>query len=295
MLRPVFEHAKLLVCCTFLACQPTGEAEAPAKDPGEAREEPEAEPLSPKTIGDTIAEDQFKALHELSAEQRPAPLGEMIDLAGTKAYFVAPHATAPLPGVVVVHEWWGLNDHVKYWADRLAADGYAAIAVDLYGGQVASDPDGAMALMKGMDEARAQEIMAAAHRFLAEDPRVGAKKRGVIGWCMGGGWALRQAMTEQGVDAAVIYYGRLVDDPKQLAGVEANVLGIFGNQDEGIPPAAVDAFEAAMQKAKRQVEIHRYEAPHAFANPSNPRYDTVAAGDAWEKVRGFLRRELASP
>jgi len=128
-------------------------------------------------------------------------------------------ATAPLPAVIVIHEWWGLNDHVRHWADRLAADGYAALAVDLYGGKVATTPDEAMAAMKSVDEAKAKakSMLAAAHRFLADDPRIDAKRRGVIGWCFGGAWSLQHAIAEADLDAAVIYYGRLSTEPAQLA------------------------------------------------------------------------------
>lgn len=249
---------------------------------------------TPATWGG-LSEEEFKALHALTGEKAPAPKGEMIEIAGARAYLsLPPNAKPPIAGIVVIHEWWGLNDHIKHWSDRLAGAGYAAVAVDLYGGTVATTPDEAMAAMKTVNAERAEEILAAAHAFLAKDPRIQAKKRGVIGWCFGGGWSLRQALAVENLDAAVIYYGRLETEPKELTKIEAKVLGIFGNQDHGIPPKTVDAFDAALTTAGVEHEIYRYDAPHAFANPSNARYNQAAATDAWSHVQAFLKANLGS-
>jgi carboxymethylenebutenolidase len=283
-----------------LACQAPPQAtstavETPSDAPNDEpamHTEPEPEPLAMTNTG-ILSEQEFAALHELTDAKPPAPKGIEIELAGTKAYLSLPEgATAPLPGVVVIHEWWGLNDHVRHWTDRLAADGYAALAVDLYGGKVATTPEQALETMKKVDDAKARKLLTAAHRFLAEDPRVKAPKRGVIGWCFGGGWSLQQAIMQPDLDAAVIYYGRLDTDPKVLAKITAPVMGVFGNQDEGIPPAAVDAFAKAMKEAGESLELHRYDAPHGFANPSGAHYDAKAAEDAWGHVRAFFAAQL---
>jgi carboxymethylenebutenolidase len=251
---------------------------------------------SPEPMGWTgvLDEAAFAALHELRTDADAAPLrGREITIEGTRAWLSLPDAaTAPLPAVIVIHEWWGLNDHIRRWTDRLAADGYAALAVDLYGGRTATTREEASAYMREVDENAARATLLAAHRFLATDPRVRAQKRGVIGWCFGGGWSLQLAMAAPDLDAAVIYYGRLVADPSQLAAIRAPVLGVFGLRDRGIPPAAVDAFEAAMKSAGRDVEILRYDADHAFANPSGARYDAVHATAAFAAVRKFLERTL---
>jgi carboxymethylenebutenolidase len=240
-----------------------------------------------------LSEEDFKALHQLRTDKPPAPRGEMIDLAGTRAYLSLPAgAKAPLPGVVVIQEWWGLNDNIKHWSDRLAADGYAALAVDLYGGKVATTPDEAMAAMKSVDEARTLATLQAAHAFLASDPRIRAKKRGSIGWCFGGHWSLRLALVAPDLDAAVIYYGRLVTDAAELKAIRASVLGVFGNLDKGIPPENVNEFEAALKAAGVKHRILRYDAEHAFANPSSPRYDQPAARAAWDEARAFLAKTL---
>ena len=239
-----------------------------------------------------LTEEEFKALHDLTDKAPPAPKGTMIDLAGARAYLSLPEGKPPFPAVVVIHEWWGLNGHIQHWTDRLAADGYAALAVDLYGGRVATTPDSAMAYMRAVDDARAVAIMRAAHDYLRTNTRIRAARTGSIGWCFGGGMSLKLALAEPELDAAVIYYGRLVTDPEELAAIKASVLGIFGNKDESIPPAVVNDFEAALTTAKVPHEIRRYDADHAFANPSAASYDQKNAGAAWSEVEKFLAAHL---
>jgi carboxymethylenebutenolidase len=298
-----FASLSLLACqgspqTASTAVEPT--SEPPTSEP-ETKAEPTAdagktgEPPLVTTNTGILSEKEFAALHTLTDAKAPPPKGIEIELpgVGAKAYLsLPPGAKAPLPGVVVIHEWWGLNDHIRHFTDRLAADGYAALAVDLYGGKVAATPAQAMETMKKVDDATARKILTAAHRFLAEDSRVKASKRGVIGWCFGGGWSLQQAIMQPDLDAAVIYYGRLETDPKVLAKIHAPVMGVFGNEDEGIPPAAVDAFAKAMKEAGESLELHRYDAPHAFANPSSGNYDTQAAEDAFGHVQTFFAAHL---
>jgi carboxymethylenebutenolidase len=240
-----------------------------------------------------LSEAEFKALHELRTDQPPALQGQLIQVGGARAYLSLPRgATAPTPGIVVIHEWWGLNQHIQHWADRLAGLGYAALAVDLYGGTVATTPDEAMAAMKAVDEGNARRILAAAVDFLAADSRVQAPRRGVIGWCFGGGWSLQTAIDHPQLDAAVIYYGRPETDAARLGRIEAKVLGVFARQDKGIANEAVDKLEQDLKKAGVAVEIHRYDADHAFANPSSPRYQEAAAEAAWKEVVDFLDATL---
>lgn len=240
-----------------------------------------------------LSEEGFKALHQLKTAEAPPARGAMIELAGGRAYLSLPEgAKSPLPGLVVIQEWWGLNDHIKHWTDRLAADGYAALAVDLYDGKVAGTPDSAMAYMKAVNDTRALEILRAAHAFLATDPRIQAKRRGSIGWCFGGGMSLKLALNAPDLDAAVIYYGRLVTDPEQLKAIKAPLLGIFGNKDQGIPPDAVNQFEAGLKAAGVRHKILRYDAEHAFANPSAANYDEKNAAAAWKEARAFLTAHL---
>jgi len=252
----------------------------------------EARPPAPMGWTGVLDEKEFAALHELTEGKAPELRGKMVKIGDSNAYLSLPETGKPKSAVLVIHEWWGLNDHVKHWADRLAADGYAALAVDLYGGAVATTRDEALANMKAVDDAAALATLQAGLKFLAEDERVKAGKLACIGWCFGGGWSLRLAMAAPGLDAAVVYYGRLVDDPDQLKKIHAPLLGVFGKRDTGIPPEAVDAFEAAMKKAQRPATILRFDADHAFANPSGARYDSVNAAAAWKQVRNFLGEHL---
>jgi carboxymethylenebutenolidase len=281
-----------LLLAAALACaggKGTTATEVEAPQPAPAQSE------TPTSSGLTgiLDEEAFKALHQLTDASAPELRGEEIALAGTKAYLSIPKdAKAPLPAVIVIHEWWGLNDHIRHWTDRLAEDGYVALAVDLYGGQVATDPDTAMTLMKAVDENTAHAILSAAKAYLAGDPRFASDKQAVIGWCFGGGWSLRQAIADPDLDAAVIYYGHPTTDAAALAKINAPLLGIFANQDQAIPPAVVDEFAKAVDDAGKSLELHRYDAVHAFANPSNAKYDQKAAADAWNHVRSFLAKHL---
>ena len=248
----------------------------------------------PKPATGGLGEEEFARLHELRTGKAPKLHGTNLEVGGAKAYLSLPKTGKPTAAVLVIHEWWGLNDHIKHWSDRLAADGYAALAIDLYGGVVATTREDASSAMRNVDSEAAVKTLKAAHAFLASDPRVKAAKRACIGWCFGGGWSLRLAMAAPDLDAAVVYYGRLVTDAGQLAGIKAPILGVFGNQDRGIPPSSVDAFEKAMKKAGKILELRRYDANHAFANPSSARYDQANASRAWREVRAFLKRHLSA-
>ena len=202
----------------------------------------------------------------------------------------------PLPGLIVIHEWWGLNDNIQAMTERLAAQGYVALAVDLYNGGVAATPDEAQALMR---EAMNQEAVSTmnleqAQAYLTTQEAV--SRVGVIGWCFGGTWALRAALAmPDALDAAVIYYGQPVTDRDRLATLDMPVLGLFGSEDEGIPVAQVRTFEETLGALGKDAEIHVYEgADHAFANPSGERYDAEAAEDAWAKTLAFLAEHLGN-
>lgn len=199
-----------------------------------------------------------------------------------------------LPGLVVIHEWWGLNDNVKAMARRLAGEGYAALAVDLYGGKVAQTPDEAMTLTReaGANEGASRANLESAYAYLVDE--VKAPRVGSIGWCFGGGMSLTLALARPAeLDAAVIYYGRLVTDPALLDPLQMPILGIFGAEDQGIPVASARAFEAALEALGKDATIVVYEgADHAFANPSGQNYQPEAAEDAWDKTLAFLSRTL---
>ena len=234
-----------------------------------------------------LTEAEFKALHASPMETKDTLKGEAVDLAGTKAYLSLPAGKGPFPAIIVIHEWWGLNDNIKHWADRLASAGYAALAVDLYGGVVATTPDDAMKTMKAVDQQKALATLKAAYDYVGTDARIMATKRAVIGWCFGGGYSLQTALSIP-VDGAIIYYGQLETDPDKLKAIKGKLLGIFGKQDKGIPPEQVAKFDKALEQAGVKHEIFEYDAVHAFANPSNPKYDEKSAADAWTHVLAFL-------
>ena len=241
-----------------------------------------------------LTEKEFQALHELKAETAPPRKGQMLEIAGARAYLSLPEkAHKPIPGVLVIHEWWGLNEHIMHWADRLAAQGYAALAVDLYGGKVATTPEEAMAAMKTVDPKRSQEILKAAHQYLMTSARVQSTHTGVIGWCFGGTWSLRSGMAIPELNAAVMYYGRPVLNVDELKTLKTPVLAIFGSKDESISNDVVEEFDEALSDAGVSHRILKYDAPHAFANPSAPgRYDAEAAAAAWDQVKDFLAEHL---
>lgn len=242
-----------------------------------------------------MTEEEFAALHNLAPDE-PVPLaGRDVLVADTRAYLTLPARTGKaMPAVIVIHEWWGLNDHIRHYADRLALSGFAALAVDLYGGNVASTPEQAMAYMKSVDPKMALAVLEAADGYLKDEPTIKAKHRGVIGWCFGGAWALQTALAAHDLDAAVMYYGRPPTDAKTLEPLRTPVLAFFGTQDKSIPKEQVDAFEGALKKLGKDVTIERFDAGHAFANPSGDNYNSAVAQAAWTKTLAFLSAKLGA-
>jgi len=211
-----------------------------------------------------------------------------------KAFVAVPEGKGPFPGVVVIQEWWGLNDWIKEQAKHLAKEGYVAIAPDLYRGEVATEPKKAMELSKGLPQDRALRDLKAATDFLTRHEAVNKDKLGVIGWCMGGGLALQTALKDDRLVACVICYGRVVTDERSLKPLKAEVLGVFGTEDKGIPIASVRKFAEAAKGADKKVEIKEYEAGHGFMREGkeNKAYSEKSAKSAWEEIDKFLARTL---
>jgi len=209
-------------------------------------------------------------------------------------YLSVPATKGKHPGIIVIQEWWGVNDWVKEQTDRLASQGYVALAPDLYRGKVANDPNLAHELMRGLPDDRAMADLKGAFNELATRRDVDPKRIGVIGWCMGGGWALQLAMKEPRLNAAVINYGHLATDPSAIANIRPAVLGNFGAEDRGIPAADVKAFETALKQTGHDVDVKIYEgAGHAFMNPNNKEgYVPAAAADAQARIDAFLKKHL---
>src|SRR5271170_379622 len=185
-------------------------------------------------------------------------------------FLAVPDKPGTYPGIIVIHEWWGLNDWVKEQTVKLAEQGYVALAVDLYRGQVATDPSEAHELMRGMPQDRAIRDLQSGFVFLATRKDVLPNRIGSIGWCMGGGLSLQLAIHTPRLAACVVNYGSLPTDPNDIQQIIAPVLGNFGAEDRGITPADVKAFEKSMQGLNRRVDLKIYDgAGHAFENPGN--------------------------
>ena len=212
-----------------------------------------------------------------------------------EGYLVRPkQARGRLPGLIVIHEWWGLNDNVRAEAARLAAEGYVVLAVDLYGGKLATEPPAAMKLSQELtaNPGPAEENLRAAYKYLDEVEKV--PRIGTIGWCLGGRWSLRAAVIlPDQIDATVIYYGTVKATDPELAKLRMPILGLFGSKDRVVPIATVVAFEANLKRLGKNADIHIYEgAEHAFANPSGTAYAPQAAEDAWRLTTAFLKEYL---
>jgi carboxymethylenebutenolidase len=211
-----------------------------------------------------------------------------------KGVMYTPAGKGPFPALIVIHEWYGLNDWVKQQASQLSDEGYVTLGVDLYRGKVAANGDEAHELMRGLPEDRAARDLVAAFNYLASQKNVKANKIGSIGWCMGGGYSLAAALNEPKLAATVINYGRLATDPEALQKINAPILGLFGGQDRGIPPDSVKAFEEQMKKLGKKVEVHIYpDAGHGFENENNKGgYREADTKDARARTLAFLQQNL---
>ncbi len=267
----------------------------------------DAPPVPAPSAADPVAATAAAHAHDAPAptplaEEEPAvPVieqqvaygeGETSNLVG---YLAMPRdAAEPLPGLIVIHEWWGLNDNIRALTRRLAGEGYVALAVDLYGGEVADEPARAEALMARTAAApdAVRRNLEQAYAYLEEyafAPRIGS-----IGWCLGGGFALETALLlPDGLDAVVMYYGQVVTDRSRLAALGAPLLGLFAELDTVVPAADVQRFERLLADLGKEADVRIYPGVgHAFANPSGGDYDAAAARDAWDATKAFLRANL---
>lgn len=202
-------------------------------------------------------------------------------------------ATLPAPCMLLIHEWWGLNDHIRAMSAEFARDGYIALSCDLYNGKVAEagDRDMAQSLMKSVDGNQATETVTAWVEWLRRHDN-GTGKLGTVGWCFGGGWSLNASLSSP-VDATVVYYGRVSKTAEELSSLNGPVLGQFANNDKWINQKMVSDFESAMDSAGKTYTNHWYDADHAFANPTSGRYDQEDAALAWQRTREFLSKHLS--
>lgn len=214
----------------------------------------------------------------------------------SKGFLAKPAKEGVYPAVVMIHEWWGLNDNIKEMARSLAAEGYVVLAVDLYNGKIGknSTEAGQLAGAVRSNPAGAIQNMKAAVQYLKNIDNVDDNKIASMGWCFGGAMSLQLALNEK-LAATVIYYGNLETNATKLSVIKWPVLGIFGSKDTSIPVESVKKFEAALNEVGIENEIHIYEGVgHAFANPSGMNYAPEQTKDAWEKTLRFLEKNLKS-
>lgn len=205
-----------------------------------------------------------------------------------------PQGAGPFPAIVVIHEWWGLNDWVKQQAKMFAGHGYVTLAVDLYRGQVATDPEMAHELMRALPQDRGVRYLRSGVAYLKTLKYVRADHIGAVGWCMGGSFAMQLAIAEPSLRAVAINYGALETEPAQLKKIHAAILGNFGALDRGITPQDVQDFAAAMKAIGHPVNVKEYpNAGHAFQNPSNKSgYRPQDTADADRRMFAFFARYL---
>ncbi|MEZ4868539.1 MAG: dienelactone hydrolase family protein [Caldilineaceae bacterium] len=217
------------------------------------------------------------------------------DGSNLSGYLARPEGDGAHPAVVVIQEWWGLNDHIKDVARRFAEQGYAALAPDLYHGVVATEPDEARKLVMALDMPNAVQEIQQAISYLLDQDFVSGDKVGIVGFCMGGGLVLQTALASDNLAAAVAFYGSPLS-PEQAAQVKAPVLGLYGGADQGIPADAVNAMAQAMQDAGIESDFHIYDgAQHAFFNDTRESsYDPTAAADAWQRTLAWFSEHLGA-
>jgi carboxymethylenebutenolidase len=223
-------------------------------------------------------------------------MGEMVqfDANGkqTSGYLAAPEGGGP--GVVVIQEWWGLVPHIKHVADRFAAEGFVALAPDLYHGESTKSPDQAGKLMMSLRIDETEKDLRGAIRYLLDRPEVAGRKVGSVGFCMGGALSLFAASRNPEVGACVVFYGGHPNVQPDLPHLQAPVLGLYGGKDTFVTPDSVHELERQLKALGKRAEMHIYPgAGHAFFNDERPEvYNEAAAKDAWRRTIEFFRREL---
>ena len=268
----------IFLFCFFTACNNSSENSEASSD----------------NMAQFTKDDKFSGAHEIPENINLIEKGKSItydtpDGKTANAYFlVAKEKTDNY--LFVIHEWWGLNDHIKQEAERLFEEvGNAnVIALDIYDGNVATSREDAGKFMNLVTEERANAIVTGALNHAGKEAKVAT-----IGWCFGGGWSLKASILagEQGA-GCVIYYGMPVQEADKLVNLQAEVLGLFAEKDGWITPKVVNKFEAIMKATGKSITTKQFDAEHAFANPSSPRYEETAAQEANAMALKFLKEKL---
>ena len=200
------------------------------------------------------------------------------------------------PGVIVLQEWWGLVPHIRDVCDRFAAEGFTALAPDLYHGQSTTSPDEAGKLMMALDIERTEKELRGAVEYLLAHESVGSKTVGTVGFCMGGVLSLYAASKNPQVGACVVFYGIHPKVEPDLENLRAPVLGHYAERDQFVPPEQVRELQAKLLSLGKEAEMHIYQGTdHAFFNDTRPEvYDPEAAADAWRRTVEFFRQRLGA-
>jgi len=247
-----------------------------------------------KDMSDFSEEKSFKDAHDSPKDIDAKLANEMVtfptpDGKEGSAYMIKSKTDSD-KYLFVIHEWWGLNDHIKQEAERYAEalGDVNVMALDLYNGNVADNPDDASRFMKAVKEDRAEAVVKGALAMAGKNAKIGT-----IGWCFGGGWSLKSALLAgKQADACVIYYGMPVNDAKQLATLDTDVLGIWADKDQWITPEVAKKFGSVMKATGKKFISHSFDADHAFANPSSERYVETAATEANKIALEYLKARL---
>jgi carboxymethylenebutenolidase len=237
----------------------------------------------------------FAAMHlSPKALQQTELLGKMIQFPtkegqSASGYFI-PSPKKSKKWLIVIQEWWGLNEHIKLEADKYYRDlkDVNVLAVDLYDGKVASTPDSAMKLMRGVSNERMSSILLSAFQHAGEKAEIYS-----VGWCFGGMWSLQTAiLAGKQAKGSVMFYGRPETNLDKLKSLQCDILGFFGNLDKSPSPEMVAEFEKNMETAGKKLTDYKYEAGHGFANPSNPTFYEEASKDAYAKAIAFFKEKM---
>lgn len=245
------------------------------------------------------SDKEFHAAHTMKEASAEPLKGKDIEIAvgegKAKAYWIAPNQ-GQNQCVLMVHEWWGLNDNIKHTADEMHEKaGYGVLAIDLYEGRVAKNADEAGKFMAAVDNKKASATINAALRVLRAgvEGSKPAEMLATIGFCFGGGWSHKAAiMGGDSVKACVVFYGMPSTAPGELERLQAPVLFVWAKKDKWINRAVVDGLVSAMQTANKPLEVIEFDADHAFANPTSQSYDGEASKAAWSKTYEFLKEKL---
>ena len=289
---PILALLAAVAACSGDAPDDASEGTADAASPA-----PAEAPAGPRVaMSPTDSTELPPAIVGEGGELEGEPLGYFEADSATTGYLAVPAGEGPFPALVLIHEWNGLTDRVRQVADDFAAEGYVTLAADLFSGRTGSNPDENRALVSEAQddpETRIANLDAAVAYLKGRDDVTG--RVGAMGWCFGGGVALSFGLDGTNHEATAIFYGRLVDDPERLAAMDHEVYGTFAEEDRGIPPEAVRAFEEALRAAGIENDLHIYDdVGHGFwlRVDEEPETRTGPALDAWQRLKAYLDRTL---